>query len=79
VGGAVTARSGKALQKALEVHAADSPEVGLLMRRIQFGLLADVVILTAIVFVMTPSRPSSMLRRAPRSSSRPSHDHGGAT
>ena len=53
VGGAVTARSGKALQKALEVHAADSSEVGLLMRRIQLGLLADLVILTAIVFVMT--------------------------
>jgi hypothetical protein len=53
VGGAVTARSGKALQKALEVHAADSSEVGLLMRRIQLGVLADLVILTAIVFVMT--------------------------
>ena len=52
VGGAVTTRSGKALQKTLEVHVADSPEVGLLMRRIQFGLLVDVVILTAIVFVM---------------------------
>jgi hypothetical protein len=28
-------------------------EVGLLMRRIQLGVLADLVILTAIVFVMT--------------------------
>ena len=52
VGGAITARSGRALQNALGAHAVDSPEVRRLMRRIQFGLLADVVILTAIVFAM---------------------------
>ena len=40
------------LRGPIAAHAVDSPEVGRLMRRIQFGLLADVVILTAIVFAM---------------------------
>jgi uncharacterized membrane protein len=52
VGAAVTTPGGKALQKAVDVRGADSPEVGSLTRRIQLGLLLDVLILTAIVFVM---------------------------
>ena len=52
VGGVVTTPSGKTLQKTLEMRGADSPEVDSLMRRIQIGLLVDVLILTAIVFVM---------------------------
>ena len=52
VGGVVTTPSGKTLQKTLEMRGADSPEVDSLMRRIQIGLLIDVLILTAIVFVM---------------------------
>jgi hypothetical protein len=52
VGGVVTTPSGKTLQKTLELRGADSPEVDSLMRRIQIGLLVDVLILTAIIFVM---------------------------
>lgn len=52
LGGVVTTPSGKALQKAVELRGADSPEVGVLMRRVQLGLLLDVLLLTAIVFVM---------------------------
>lgn len=52
LGGMVTFPSGKALLRAAELRGADSPEIGLLTRRIQLGLLADVLILTAIVFVM---------------------------
>jgi uncharacterized membrane protein len=56
-GGMFTFPSGKALQKAVELRGADSPEVGLLMRRIQVGLLVDVLILTALVFAMA-TKPS---------------------
>lgn len=54
----VTLPNGKALQKAVELRGADSAEVGLLARRLQLGLLVDVLILTAIVFVMA-TKPSS--------------------
>jgi uncharacterized membrane protein len=57
LGGAVTAPSGKALHKAAELHGPDSPEVGSLLRRIQLGLLLDLILLTAIVFVMA-TKPS---------------------
>jgi uncharacterized membrane protein len=52
VGGVVTTPSGKTLQKTLELRGADSPEADSLIRRIQIGLLVDVLILTAIIFVM---------------------------
>ncbi|MGH3034543.1 MAG: DUF2269 family protein [Gaiellaceae bacterium] len=52
LGGVVAAPGVKAIQKAVELRGADSPEVGSLTRRIQLGLLLDVLILTAIVFVM---------------------------
>jgi uncharacterized membrane protein len=52
VGAAVTTPGGKALQKVVDLRGADSPEVGSLAKRIQFGLLLDVIILTVIVFVM---------------------------
>lgn len=52
LGGIFTAPSGKALHKAAEQRGPDSPEVGSLLRRIQVGLALDLIILTAIVFVM---------------------------
>ncbi len=58
VGAVVTTPSGKALRTAVELRGADSPEVDSLMRRMQFGLLIDVVILTTIVFVMVTKADS---------------------
>jgi uncharacterized membrane protein len=52
LGGSFTLPSGKALHKAAELHGPESPEVGSLLRRIQLGLLVDVFILAAVVFVM---------------------------
>ena len=57
LGGMFTFPSGKALHKAAEEHGPDSAQVGSLLKRIQFGLLLDVLILTAIVFVMA-TKPS---------------------
>jgi uncharacterized membrane protein len=57
VGGAVISPGGKALQQAVERGGPESSEVDSLTRRIQLGLLADVMILTAIVFVMA-TKPS---------------------
>jgi hypothetical protein len=42
----------KAVQKAVELHGADSVEVTSITRRLQVGLLIDVVLLTGIVFIM---------------------------
>jgi uncharacterized membrane protein len=56
-GGVFTFPTGKKLQTAVERNGADSAQVGLLLRRIQLGLLVDVIILTAIVFVMA-TKPS---------------------
>jgi len=52
VDGVVATPSEKALQKTVGLRGADSPAVDSAMRRIQVGLLTDVVILTAITFVM---------------------------
>lgn len=52
VGAAVTSPGGKALRKAVERDGVESREVLSLTRRIQFGLLVDVLLLTTIVFVM---------------------------
>jgi hypothetical protein len=52
VGAAVTTPGGKALRKAVERYGADSRQVGSLTKRIQLGLLVDVLILMAIIFVM---------------------------
>jgi hypothetical protein len=48
VGAAVTTPGGKAV----ELFGADSPDVAPLTTRVQLGLLVDVLLLTAIVFVM---------------------------
>lgn len=57
LGGVFTFPSGKRLLKSVELGGADPTEAGSLIRRIQLGLLADVLILTAIVFVMA-TKPS---------------------
>lgn len=52
VGAAVTSPGRKALRKAVERDGVEAREVLSLTRRIQFGLLVDVLLLTTIVFVM---------------------------
>ena len=52
MGAVITTPGGKALQKAVELNGVDSGEVASPTRRIQLGLLIDVLLLTAIVFVM---------------------------
>jgi uncharacterized membrane protein len=51
-GGVFTFPKGRALQKLADRGGADSEEGGVLIRRVQQGLLVDVVLLIAIVFVM---------------------------
>lgn len=57
-GGLFTFPKGRALQKAVARGGADSEEVGMLIRRVQQGLLVDVVLLVGILFVMA-TKPSS--------------------
>ena len=52
VGAVVMTPGRKALQRAVELHGADSVEASSVTRRTQVGLLVDVLLLTAVVFVM---------------------------